>query len=69
MNTGGDVDVIFRALSLSWISLFYFLRGFAPNLLGVTHGTLQFSLYEAMKVTTTFFVLVIINQRPKPGVF
>lgn len=24
-------------------------RGFAPNLLGVTHGTLQFSLYEAMK--------------------
>merc|ERR1712107_497136 len=26
-----------------------FFRGFAPNLLGVTHGTLQFSLYEAMK--------------------
>ena len=24
-------------------------RGMAPNLIGVTHGTLQFSLYEAMK--------------------
>merc|ERR1719427_1235359 len=29
-----------------WCALF---RGLAPNLLGVTHGTLQFSLYEAMK--------------------
>jgi len=25
-------------------------RGFSPNLIGVTHGTMQFSLYEEMKV-------------------
>jgi len=25
-------------------------RGFSPNLIGVTHGTLQFSLYENMKI-------------------
>jgi len=30
-----------------WGALF---RGFAPNLIGVAHGTIQFSLYEAMKV-------------------
>jgi len=29
-----------------WCALF---RGLAPNLVGVTHGTIQFSLYEAMK--------------------
>jgi len=26
-------------------------RGFSPNLIGVTHGTLQFSLYESMKTS------------------
>ena len=33
-----------------------FFRGFAPNLLGVTHGTLQFSLYEAMKVQISWII-------------
>ena len=55
--TGGMMLMSFSGCLSFMFFTIDFPRGFAPNLLGVTHGTLQFSLYEAMKVTTTFSCL------------